>query len=226
MVKSRRAHIFLLCSFPGSLSNIIFKIDNILSNFFHNLQSSFLILCCHLPSYIVLSSKAMILNFGYTLGSRGNFQNYECLGCTPIKSELLDWGPVVSIFKSSPTDSNVQVRWRNCSDGLLHLLLSALFRALFTFSIFQSVHLLRPVWAHACSRTLFIIFLKFPSHLFKPNPLFLQTSPPQSLCWSPFQTAPFYIISLLLKVLHLIVYFLELLLNCISFIHVTSATEF
>lgn len=70
------SHIFtLFISWILSVMSF-FKIDNILSNFFHNLESSFLIQCCHLPSYIVLSSKAMILNFGYTLGSRGNFQNY------------------------------------------------------------------------------------------------------------------------------------------------------
>lgn len=48
---------------------------------------------------------------------------------------------------------------------------------------------------------------------------------PLSLCWRPFQTALFYIISLL-EVLQLIVYFLELLLNTVSFNHVIYATKF
>lgn len=101
--------------------------------------------------------------------------------------------------------------------------------SLFPFS--NLLRLLKPVQAHAFSRTLFIMFLKFPSHLFKPNLFFLQGPcffPPISLQKAISNCTflhYFYIISLL-EVLQLIVYFLELLLNTVSFNHVIYATKF
>lgn len=69
--------------------------------------------------------------------------------------------------------------------------------------------------------------LKFPSHLFKPNLLsFKAHSPLPVSLLKAVSKCTFYIISLLFEVVDLIVYFLKLLLNCIFFIHVISATKF
>lgn len=90
-----------------------------------------------------------MFNFGCTLESLGNLKILVSrLYPRAIKSESLGQDPGISCtianFESFPDDSNVQQRWRNCSDGLFHLSLSvptaiSLVQALLTFSIFYSV---------------------------------------------------------------------------------------
>lgn len=129
--------------------------------------------------------KAVILNFGSTLESLGSFKKSQCLDYTQI-SHWIEFQASV-FLKVLPRVSNVKLRWINCSDGLLYLsplcllylyfsvsTAIASFQALLASSISNPLCLLKAIWAHAFSRTLFIMFLKFPSCLFKPDLFFLQ----------------------------------------------------